>query len=111
MDVSCLPFCSSLCFFGFDLFPQFFIAGFAKQGKHIFLVALHARLVKWVDTGNIAADATGKLKEVEQRSQGMGILPRHMDQKVRHPALYMGKDRGLHGIFIDKVHGLPGKVV
>ena len=41
------------------------IARFSKQCKHIFFVALHPRLVKWIYTKQISADPDSKLKEVE----------------------------------------------
>ena len=47
---------------------RFLIARFAKQCKHIFLVALYARLVERIDTQKISADTAGKFKEIEQLS-------------------------------------------
>ena len=47
---------------------RFLIARFAKQCKHIFLVALYARLVERIDTQKVSADAAGKFEEIEELS-------------------------------------------
>lgn len=47
---------------------RFLIARFAKQCKHIFLIALYARLVERIDAQKISTDAAGKFKEIEELS-------------------------------------------
>ena len=49
-----------------ELFSGLLVTRFPEQCKHVFLVALHARLVKRIHAEQIAADTHCKLKEVEQ---------------------------------------------
>ena len=46
-----------------------FVAGLVEQGEHIFLVGLHAGLVERVHAQNVAADAAGALKKVDELAQ------------------------------------------
>ena len=50
----------------FNRFRCFFVAGLIKQGKHVLLVCLHARLVEGVHAEDIAGDTAGTLKEITQ---------------------------------------------
>ena len=56
-----------------QLLCQFFIPRFSQQGKHIFLVCLHARLVKGIHIQQIPGQPAGKLEEVNQLAQRVGI--------------------------------------
>ena len=47
---------------------RFLIARFAKQCKHIFLIALYARLVERIDAQKVSTDAAGKFEEIEELS-------------------------------------------
>ena len=46
-----------------------FVAGLVEEGKHVFLVGLHAGLVEWVDAEHITAHAAGFLEEIDELSQ------------------------------------------
>ena len=47
---------------------RFLITRFAKQCKHIFLIALYARLVERIDAQKVSTDAAGKFEEIEELS-------------------------------------------
>ena len=60
---------SRLCFLCQTLFNSLgicLIARLVKQGKHVLLVGLYTRLVEWVNTQYVTADATANLKEVDE---------------------------------------------
>ena len=42
------------------------LIGFPQEREHVLLVRLHTGLVKGIDAQDVAADAAGQLKEVEQ---------------------------------------------
>ena len=50
----------------FNRFRCLFVAGLIKQGKHVLLVCLHARLVEGVYAEDVAGDTAGTLEEINQ---------------------------------------------
>ena len=74
-------------------------------------VALDARLVERINAQQVAADAAGKLKEVEQLAQGVFILLRNIYLQVRYIAVRVGKNCTVHRALIDKVHILSCQIV
>ena len=48
------------------------VAGLAQQGEHVGFIGLHPGLIKGVYPGEIAGQATGILKEVDQLAGPVG---------------------------------------
>ena len=77
----------------------------SKKSKHVLLVALYTRLVKWIYSKDITADTAGKLKEVEELSEIELILLRNLYHQVWYISIGMSKDGSVHGTLVDKIHG------
>ena len=57
---------------GFQLRLTILVAGLAEEGKHILLVRLHAGLVEGIHIQQIAGQAAGILKEVDELAPAHG---------------------------------------
>ena len=93
------------------LFSFLLAARLAKKSEHVLLVALHARLVERIHAGYVAADAAGKLEEVEQLSQIKLILLRNVYPEIGNTAVGVCQDSAVHGTLVDEIHSLSGQIV
>ena len=60
---------------GLQLRPALLIAGLAQQREHILLIGLNAGLVEGVYVQQIAGQAAGIFKKVNQPAESSGALP------------------------------------
>ena len=94
-----------------QFFSFFLIARLSKKCKHVFLVALNARLVERIDTQYVAAHAACKLEEVEQLTKIELILLRDLYHQVRYISIRMCKDCSVHCALIYEINGLACQIV
>ncbi len=90
---------------------RFLITRFSEECKHIFLVALHTRLIERIYSQKISADSHRKFKEIKQLSELKLILLRNLHHKVRHIAVRVREDRSVHRTLVDKIHIFACEVV
>ena len=96
---------------GFQFCLTILVAGLAEEGKHIFLIRLHTGLVEGIHVQQIAGQAAGILKEVDEPAQLTGALTAHIHNDVGYAALTVGQERSLRGPVPDVVHRRTRKEV
>ena len=96
----------------FEGFLLILIAGLAEQSKHIFLIALDARLIKRDLTPQ---NVTSKLHRPFQRNRPYNrfvfVGTGQLEHQVRNPTVVVGENCALKGLAVDKGHGLSGEEV
>ena len=88
-----------------------FVAGLVEEGKHIFLVSLHAGLIERIDTQDVTADATRLLKEVDQLSEVVLVEFGNLDANLRNAAVEVCEWCAEFSLFVDKINTLSGEEV
>ena len=85
--------------------------GFAEEVEHVAFVGLDAGLVEGVDTERVAADATGKLKEVDQLAEGVFVDTVDRDFHHGHATVDVGFDGAFGGAVVNLGQALVGQIV
>ena len=95
----------------FDRFRCLLVAGLVKQGKHVLLVCLHARLVEGVHAKDVAGDTAGTLEEINQLAEIELVEHRQGNLHVGHPAVHVRQHRAEFCHLVHLVHALAGEEV
>ena len=88
-----------------------FVAGFAKQCKHIFFICLYTRLVKRVDTEDNSAYSTTFFKEVDELANVIFVNFLDCNAYVGQSAVYVSQLGAKFGHFVYFVNALAGEEV
>ena len=95
---------------GVQIVFSLFVAGLAQQGEHVGFIGLHPGLIKGVYPGEIAGQAAGILKEVDQLAGPVGGALWNGEQEVGHASGDVGQHGALPGLLVDEPKVPPPKV-
>ena len=96
---------------GLQLRPALLIAGLAQQREHILLIGFNAGLVEGVYVQQIAGQAAGIFKKVNQPAESSGALALRLQDQVGDAALTVRQQSPLRSPVPDVIHGSPRQKV
>ena len=89
---------------GEKLFLSICITGLTQKTEHILLVGLNTGLVEGIYLQNVAADGTGKFKEINHITEVLFVCLFHCKNDGGNAAVLMGKSGAAECVFVNEIH-------